>query len=761
MSDDNNQKSRGPRKGGGTGGRGGGRDGGPGRGGPGGRPPARGGSGKPPFRSRDGEERPRRAPAEGAERRRSEGERPAAPRFEKKPFRERPSGERPPREGGERPFRDRGSDERRTSRPPREGERPRSDRSGGFGRPSRDGAPSRPPREGGERPFRDRGSDERRSSRPPSDSERPSRDRTGGDRPGGFGRPSRNGAPSRPPREGGERSFRPRDGEERQSPRSRSDETGRSERPFRERSGDGPRAARPPRREERGEGRSFGAKRFDAPRGSNPTRARPDRAHRNAAEIAEAVSVPAAPQEPERIAKVMARAGVASRRDSEALIAEGRVSVNGKVIESPALDIGPNDVVLVDGEPLPARERTRLWFYHKPRGLVTTNHDPEGRPTVFDALPEDLPRVLSVGRLDINTEGLLLLTNDGGLARMLELPETGWLRRYRVRAFGQVNQGQLDTLKGGVTIDGVQYGPVIAQFEREQGSNTWLTVDLREGKNREVKTVLEHLGLQVNRLIRVSFGPFQLGDLPEGEAEEVRSKVLKDQLGTELMAKAGVDFDSPRRDEIRSDERPARGRSAPAGDDRPRRRPRAEQDERAEDARPLRGDKPWTRGVWRDAEAEPQRERKAAPRRGADPKEERQAREATGTVKRVRDKAIADPKGRRVKVERISARPSDEPREDRPARAPRSERPDRAPREESFGHDRGGEAPWRSSGDWADKPPRGKRPPSGGAGEARPERPFRDRPAGDRPAGRGPRPGGGGKPPRSGPPRSGGGNRRG
>jgi 23S rRNA pseudouridine2605 synthase len=739
MSDDNNQKSRGPRKGGGTGGRGGGRDGGPGRGGPGGRPPGRGG--KPPFRSRDGEERPRRPREGGFERR--EGERPAGKEFGGKRFEGR--SERPPREGGERPFRDRGSDERRSSRPPREGERPSSgrtggDRPGGFGRPPRDGAPSRPPREGGDRPFRDRGGDENRASRPSRDGERPSRGRTGGDRPGGFGRPSRDGAPSRPPREDGERSFRPREGEER----------------------------RPPRRDDRGEGRSFGGgKRFDVARGSNPTRSRPDRAHRNAAEIAEAVAVPAAPQEPERIAKVMARAGVASRRDSEALIAEGRVSVNGKVIESPALDVGPNDVVLVDGEPLPARERTRLWFYHKPRGLVTTNHDPEGRPTVFDALPEDLPRVLSVGRLDINTEGLLLLTNDGGLARMLELPETGWLRRYRVRAFGQVNQGQLDTLKGGVTIDGVQYGPVIAQFEREQGSNTWLTVDLREGKNREVKTVLEHLGLQVNRLIRVSFGPFQLGDLPEGEAEEVRSKVLKDQLGTELMAKAGVDFDSPRRDENRQDERPARGRPAPAGDDRPRRRQREEQ---AEEARPLRGDKPWTRGVWRDAEAEPQRERKAAPRRGLDPKEERQAREATGTVKRVRDKAIADPKGRRVKVERISAKPSDEPREDRPARAPRSERPERAPREESFGRDRSGESPWRGSGDWADKPPRGKRPPSGGAGEARSERPFRgkptgdrpggDRPGGDRPGGRGPRPGGG-RPPRSGPPRSGGGGRRG
>lgn len=729
MSDDNNQKSRGPRKGGGAGGRGGGRDGGPGRGGPGGRPPGRGG--KPPFRSRDGEERPRRPREGGFERR--EGERPAGKGFGGKRFEgrsERPAGERPPREGGERPFRDRGGEDRRSSRPPRDGDRP-----GGFGRPSRDGAPSRPPRDG-DRPFRGRGDDERRAARPA--------------------------------REGGERPFRPRDGEERRPPRERDEDRARSERPFRERNSSGERPARPPRRDDRGEGRGFGGgKRFDGPRGSNPTRSRPDRAHRNAAEIAEAVSAPAAPQEPERIAKVMARAGVASRRDSEALIAEGRVSVNGKVIESPALDVGPNDIVLVDGEPLPARERTRLWFYHKPRGLVTTNHDPEGRPTVFDALPEDLPRVLSVGRLDINTEGLLLLTNDGGLARMLELPETGWLRRYRVRAFGQVNQAQLDTLRGGVTIDGVQYGPVIAQFEREQGSNTWLTVDLREGKNREVKTVLEHLGLQVNRLIRVSFGPFQLGDLPEGEAEEVRSRVLKDQLGAELMAKAGVDFDSPRRDETRSDDRPARGRAAPAGDDRPRRRPRAEREEQAEEARPLRGDKPWTRGVWRDVEAEPQRERKAPPRRGADPREERQAREATGAVTRVRDKAIADPKGRRVKVERISAKPKDEPREERPARAPRGERPSRAPREESFGRDRGGESPWRGSGDWADKPPRGKRPPrrEGDEGE-RPARPFRgkpagDRPGGDRPGGRGPRPGGDKRPPRSGPPRSGGGGRRG
>lgn len=246
----------------------------------------------------------------------------------------------------------------------------------------------------------------------------------------------------------------------------------------------------------------------------------------------------------ERIAKAMARAGLASRREAEAWIRSGRVSVNGKIVTSPALNIGPRDKVTVDGAPMPVRERTRLWLYHKPRGLVTTAKDPEGRTTVFDVLPPELPRVVSVGRLDLNTEGLLLLTNDGGLARVLSHPETGWLRRYRVRAFGQVDPARLKELAKGIEIDGFSYGPIEATLDRQQGDNAWLTLGLREGKNREVRRVLEHLGLAVNRLIRVSFGPFQLGDLGEGATEEIRTRYLKDQLGG-LAEKAGCDFEAP------------------------------------------------------------------------------------------------------------------------------------------------------------------------------------------------------------------------
>ncbi|PST26266.1 pseudouridine synthase [Mesorhizobium plurifarium] len=259
-------------------------------------------------------------------------------------------------------------------------------------------------------------------------------------------------------------------------------------------------------------------------------------------------SSPAAPigaDEPQRISKILSRAGVASRRDVERMIMEGRVSLNGVVLDTPVVNATLADRIEVDGHPIRGIERTRLWLYHKPAGLVTTNADPEGRPTVFENLPEDLPRVLSVGRLDINTEGLLLLTNDGGLARVLELPSTGWLRRYRVRAHGEIDQAALDRLKEGIAVEGVLYGAIEATLDRVQGSNVWITMGLREGKNREIKNVLGALGLDVNRLIRISYGPFQLGELPIGQVQEIRGRTLREQLGPRLIADAKANFDAP------------------------------------------------------------------------------------------------------------------------------------------------------------------------------------------------------------------------
>ncbi len=235
----------------------------------------------------------------------------------------------------------------------------------------------------------------------------------------------------------------------------------------------------------------------------------------------------------DRIAKVLARAGIASRREAERLIEAGRVTVNGKTIDSPALNVTPSDRITVDGKPVAEPEPARLWLYHKPTGLVTTNRDEKGRPTIFDNLPEDMPRVMSVGRLDLNSEGLLLLTNDGAIKRKLELPSTGWLRKYRVRINGRPKDEDFAPLRQGLVIEGEKFQPMTVTLDRQQGANAWLTIGLREGKNREIRRAIEDIGFTVNRLLRVSYGPFQLGNLKPGEVEEIRRRVLRDQLGLE------------------------------------------------------------------------------------------------------------------------------------------------------------------------------------------------------------------------------------
>lgn len=228
----------------------------------------------------------------------------------------------------------------------------------------------------------------------------------------------------------------------------------------------------------------------------------------------------------------MAAAGLCSRRDAERWILNGRVSVNGRVLKTPAFTVDANDVITVDGTVLGAREETRLWCYNKKPGLMTTHKDPKGRPTVFESLPKYLPRVISIGRLDFNSEGLLLLTNNGELARRLELPSTGWKRKYRVRVHGKLTGEILGRLKKGVKIDGIAYAPAEIEIEKEQGTNTWVIMTLSEGKNREIRRLMEFFGLQVTRLIRISYGPFQLGNLPEGDVREVTKKAVKDLLAS-------------------------------------------------------------------------------------------------------------------------------------------------------------------------------------------------------------------------------------
>jgi 23S rRNA pseudouridine2605 synthase len=450
---------------------------------------------------------------------------------------------------------------------------------------------------------------------------------------------------------------------------------------------------------------------------------------------------PSEPKPDARIAKVIARAGLASRREAEAWIAAGRVAINGTAISTPAVNVGPRDTVTVDGKPLPQRERTRLFLFHKPRGLVTTNADPEGRPTIFGALPRSLPRLITVGRLDLNTEGLLLLTNDGGLARVLELPETGWLRRYRVRAHGTVTQAQLDALRDGVTIDGIHYGAIEASLDRPQGSNVWLTFAIREGKNREVRNVLEHLGLKVNRLIRISFGPFQLGDLADGAIEEVKTRTLQDQLGPRVTAQANADFDAPLREEerlprpkptSRHPERRTDSESRHPEERLPRPKPMGRHpEERAQRVSKEGGGHAGRRspdqGQGRPFEPRPRRapqddaESKPRPRpwRGRErerPIEDR-ATEAD-TPRKTRAGLLTDRKGRRVLVQRVQSEAKPEERESRPPRfgkpGTRPRRPDRA----------SGPRPNRSDRSNDQRP---SRPDRSGGPRPRPSRPRGDK----------------------------------
>ncbi|MCI4679885.1 pseudouridine synthase [Rhodoblastus acidophilus] len=371
--------------------------------------------------------------------------------------------------------------------------------------------------------------------------------------------------------------------------------------------------------------------------------------------------------EGERIAKVMARAGLCSRRDAESWIEQGRVAVNGKTLTTAAKNITDKDKVTVDGKPLSTRERTRLFLFHKPRGLVTTDRDPEGRATVFDYIAEKnphLPRLMSVGRLDINTEGLLLLTNDGGLARVLELPSTGWLRRYRARANGDTDQARLDTLAKGVTIDGIDYAGVEARLDRVQGANVWITLGLREGKNREVKRLLEHLGLATNRLIRLSYGPFQLGEMAEGVVEEVRTRVLAEQLGGSLAEQAGVDFDGPVVDRTpeperadpreRTGPRPKRPRQESVRPRQESERPRQAGERPRPDRERPRQDRERPLSERATKKAQPGTEKPRARKHVSALRSDR-AEAEKGQRRRIESAATEDRKGRKVVVERVSA----------------------------------------------------------------------------------------------------------
>ncbi|MBY5353716.1 pseudouridine synthase [Rhizobium leguminosarum] len=486
-----------------------------------------------------------------------------------------------------------------------------------------------------------------------------------------------------------------------------------------------------------------GAKPFSRGTGSKPGDAKPAKAAAARPIAAETDGEAKA----ERISKVMARAGVASRRDIERMIMEGRVMLNGRVLETPVVNVTLADRIEVDGVPIRGIERTRLWLYHKPTGLVTTNADPEGRPTVFDNLPEELPRVMSIGRLDINTEGLLLLTNDGGLARALELPATGWLRRYRVRAHGEIDQDALDKLKDGIAVDGVLYGSIEATLDRTQGSNVWITMGLREGKNREIKNVLGALGLDVNRLIRISYGPFQLGDLPEGHVVEVRGRTLRDQLGPRLIEEAKANFDAP----IYNAAAVAAEEEAEPAAPEKRERPRRDEDKRERALSRLdtkrddrhggaRRDDDRRDGGRRDDE-KPKRPQPLGQRRsanvwmapGARPLGEKAAAKAAKNAQTARKRGEQSP-AKGPGFDRIEDRPRTQVnrvREEDGEWIRSSEEPRRKDEGEGFGRKRGfGDRPAREDRGSGDRPARGERP--FGDRPSRGDRPFGDKPRGDR-----------------------------
>ncbi|RWB94202.1 MAG: pseudouridine synthase [Mesorhizobium sp.] len=512
--------------------------------GPRGRDAAAGKGGKPSFGAKKPYaprgDRPMAADGERPKRDFKSGDRPFSkgPRPDGKPYEKRegprkpyaPRGDRPMAADGERPKRDFKSGDRPISKGPRPDGKPYEKREG----PRKPYAPrgDRPMAADGERPKRDFNSGERPFSKGPRPEGKPYEKREG---------PRKPYAPrgDRPAAAEGERS-------ERRFDRPKGDFSDRPKRDF----GDRPK-------------RDFAGDRPKGASGGFKPRPRPPEATEEAGE---------------RIAKRLARAGLASRRDAEELIAAGRVKVNGRVLSSPAFNVMPGDIIHLDGMEIPPIERTRLFLFHKPAGVVTTNRDPEGRKTVFDVLPADLPRLMTIGRLDINTEGLLLLTNDGGLARVLELPATGWLRRYRVRVHGKVEESALAGLREGIAVDGVFYGAIEATLDREQGTNAWLTLGLREGKNREVRNILGSLGLDVTRLIRISFGPFQLDDLPEGHVLEIKGRVLRHQLGERLVEESGANFDAditkpfsnkPVRREAVREEEPERPKFTRDGERRP------------------------------------------------------------------------------------------------------------------------------------------------------------------------------------------------